>query len=167
MKNQDFTVTILVSQSPKQALDTITNLRGWWSEEIQGDTEKLNNEFIYHFQDVHYCKMKMIELVPDQRVVWLVLDNYFKFTDDQNEWVNTKVIFDISAKNGQTEIKFTHEGLVPDHECYNICHDAWTGYITDSLYNLITTGKGKPNNKEDETFNVQLAEKWKKEKQGV
>ena len=165
MENQDFTATILVNQTPKQAIDAITNLRGWWSEEIQGGTEKLNDEFIYHFQDVHYCKMKMIELVPDKRVVWLVLDNYFKFTDDQSEWINTKVIFDISQKDGQTEIKFTHEGLVPEHECYNICHDAWTGYIKDSLYGLITTGKGKPNSKEDETFNSQLAEKWKLEKQ--
>src|SRR4249919_299867 len=145
MENQNFSTTILVDQTPKEVFDAFNNVRGWWSENVEGDTHKLNDEFIYHYKDIHYCKLKLIELVPDQRVVWLVLDNYFKFTEDKSEWKGTKLVFDISQKDDQTGIRFTHEGLVPQYECYEVCREAWTNYITNSLRGLITTGKGQPN----------------------
>src|SRR5688500_4486085 len=78
MQNQDFTTTLLVDQTPQEVFDAITNPRAWWSEEIAGSTNKLNDEFNYHFEDIHRCGMKIIEIIPDQKVVWLVLDNYFK-----------------------------------------------------------------------------------------
>ena len=159
----DFTTTLLVDQSPPAAFNAINNVRGWWSDNIEGGTEKLNDEFIYHYKDIHYCKIKIIELVPDQKVVWLVLNNYFKFTEDKSEWNGTKIVFDISQKGDQTAISFTHEGLVPQYECYEICRDAWTNYIQNSLGSLITTGKGQPNAKDDDGFDVQLVEKWKLE----
>jgi hypothetical protein len=77
-----------------------------------------------------------------------VLDNYFNFTKDQSEWIGTKVSFEITEKDGKTQIRFTHIGLVPAHECYEICENAWTGYIQNSLRALITTGSGQPNPKE-------------------
>ena len=89
--------------------------------------------------------MKIVELVPNKKIVWLVLDNYFKFTKDKSEWKGTKIIFDIAEKDNKTEMRFTHQGLVPAYECYEICRDAWTGYIQKSLRNFITTGKGQPN----------------------
>ena len=79
MATSDFTTTILVDQTPKEAFDAINNVRRWWSEEVEGTTDKLNAEFDYHYKDVHICKMKIIEFVPEQKVVWLVLDNYFNF----------------------------------------------------------------------------------------
>jgi hypothetical protein len=45
-------------------------------------------------------------------------------------------------------LQVTHKGLVPEYECYEICENAWTGYIQDSLRDLITKGKGKPNSSE-------------------
>jgi hypothetical protein len=144
-KDQDYNTTILVNQSPKEVFDAINNVRGWWSENIKGDTQNLNDEFSYKYKDVHHCTMKLIEVIPDQKVVWLVTDNYFNFIKDQNEWKGTKVIFEISKKDNQTQLHFTHEGLVPAYECYDICFDAWTGYIQNSLRNLITNGKGTPN----------------------
>ena len=147
MTTPDFTATLLVDQTPKQVFDAINNVRGWWSEEIEGGTNKLNDEFKYHYEDVHRCKMKTIELVPNEKVVWHVLDNYFKFTKDKNEWKDTKIIFEISQQDNKTQLRFTHLGLVPQYECYEICSDAWTNYIQNSLRNLITTGKGQPNGK--------------------
>lgn len=145
---QDYNTTILVDKSPKEVYDAINNVRGWWSENIEGGTEKLNDEFSYKYKDVHHCKMKLIEVIPDQKVVWLVTDNYFNFLKDQSEWKGTKVIFEISSKGDQTQMHFTHEGLTHEYECYEICFDAWTDYIQNSLRNLITTGKGTPNPKE-------------------
>jgi hypothetical protein len=148
MENQNFTTTFLVDQTSEEVFNAINNVRGWWSEEIEGNTEKLNDEFTYHYQDVHRCKMKIIESIPGQKVVWLCTDNYFSFTKDKSEWIGTKIIFEISQQDGKTQLRFTHDGLVPEYECYNACVNGWTQYITQSLPSLISTGIGQPNSKE-------------------
>jgi hypothetical protein len=89
--------------------------------------------------------MKLIEVVPEKKVVWLVLDNYFKFTKDKTEWTGTKIIFEISKQGSKTQLRFTHLGLVPEYECYNVCREGWSNYIQNSLHGLISTGKGQPN----------------------
>lgn len=149
MTASDFNTILLVDQTPAEVFNAINNVRGWWSENIEGGTTRLNDEFTYQFKDVHKCTMKLIEVIPDKKVVWLVLDNYFNFTEDKTEWTGTKIEFEISEKENKTQLHFTHRGLVPAYECYNICFDAWTHYINDSLRNLITTGKGLPNPKEN------------------
>lgn len=145
MATPDFTTTILVGQTPKEAFNAINNVRGWWSEEIEGSTDKLNAEFKYHYEDVHRSKMKIIEFVPNEKVVWLVQDNYFKFTRDKSEWTGTKIVFEISTQDNKTQIRLTHQGLVPEYECYDICQNSWTNYMHNSLRSLIATGKGQPN----------------------
>jgi hypothetical protein len=145
MSTSDFTTTLLVDQTPEEVFHAITNVREWWSEEIEGSTEKLNDEFDYHYEDIHRCKLKLTEVVPVKKIVWLVMENYFKFTKDKSEWIGTKIIFEISELDGKTKMQFTHLGLVPGYECYDICYNAWTTYIQNSLRNLISTGKGQPN----------------------
>ncbi len=145
MKTSDYTTTFLVDQSPKEVFNAINNVRGWWSEEIEGNTSKLNDVFNYHYEDMHRCKIKLIEVIPDKKVVWLVMENYFKFTKDTTEWTGTKISFEISKEGNKTQLRFTHIGLVPEYECFEICSDAWGQYIGTSLKNLITKGKGKPN----------------------
>ena len=147
MSTQDFTTAIVVDQTPTEAFDAINNVRGWWSEEIEGSTNNLNDVFDYHYEDVHRCKMQIIEFVPNKKVVWFVQENYFKFTKDKTEWTGTKIIFDIDEKDGKTQLRFTQLGLVPEYECFEVCSDAWTTYVKKSLYGLITTGKGQPNGK--------------------
>lgn len=151
MAAADLIRTISVTQTPKQAFDAINNVRGWWSEEIEGNTDKLNDTFIYQYEDVHYAKIHVIEIVPDEKIVWFVAYNYFKFTKDKSEWTGTKISFDISVKDAKTEIRFTHHGLNPEFECYDICSNAWARYIEQSLLNLISTGKGNPNGKNKPT----------------
>lgn len=141
----DFTTTILVAQDPKEVFKAINNVRGWWSEEIEGSADKVDAVFNYHYEDMHRCMIKVLELVPDEKVVWLVMENYFKFTEDEKEWTNTKVVFDITTQENKTQVRLTHIGLVPEYECYEICKDGWTNYIQNSLQRLITTGKGLPN----------------------
>lgn len=147
MATTDFTTTIVVDQTPEQVFNAVNNVRGWWSEEIEGSTDKLNAVFNYHYEDLHRCKMQIVEFVPNKKVVWLVLENYFKFTKDKSEWTGTKIIFDIDGKDDKTQLRFTHLGLVPEYECFEVCRDAWTTYIKKSLHNLISTGKGQPNGK--------------------
>jgi hypothetical protein len=148
MTTSDFTTTISVDQPPKEAFDAINNVRGWWSEEIEGSTDKLNDEFKYHYQDLHRTELKIVEFIPEKKIVWFVNDNYFKFMKDKSEWIGTKIIFEISQKDNQTQIHFTHLGLVPEYECYNVCREGWAHYINNSLRSLIATGIGLPNGKD-------------------
>ena len=147
MNNSDFTTTVLVDQNASVAFNAINNVSGWWSEEIEGSTDKLNAEFNYHYEDVHRCKMKIIEFIPNEKVVWLVLENYFKFTKDEKEWTGDKIIFEITEQDSKTQIRMTQVGLVPQYECFDICRDSWTNYIQNSLRSLVNTGKGMPNGK--------------------
>lgn len=154
MANTDFTTTILVDKSPADVFNAINNVRGWWSENIEGDTDKPNAEFNYSYRDNHICKIKVAELTPDKKVVWQVLDNYFDFTTDSHEWKGTSIVFELSQKGGQTQLKFTHVGLVPEYECFDVCKDAWSDYIRNSLRKLITDGKGKPNPREKKIASI-------------
>jgi uncharacterized protein YndB with AHSA1/START domain len=147
-KDQDLTITFSVDQTPQEVFDAITNVRGWWSGNIEGPTDKLGGEFTYRYEELHYSKQKVTELVPGKRVVWLVLGAAMTFIEDQSEWTGTKVVFDIARKGDKTEVRFTHVGLVPSHECYGACSSAWSSYVRGSLRTLITTGKGQPNAKE-------------------
>ncbi len=143
MDNPSYTVTISVDQTPEEVFDAINNVRGWWTGEIEGDTDKLGDEFTYRYQDIHYSKQRITELVPGKKVVWKVLEAKLNFVKDKEEWNGTEINFDIARKGNKTELRFTHAGLVPHFECYDSCSDAWGFYIRGSLKNLITTGKAE------------------------
>jgi len=148
MANQDFTMTFSVDETPEEVFNAINNVRGWWSEEIDGATDTLGAVFTYRHKDVHRSTIKITDCIPGRKVAWLVLDNYFDFTEDKTEWKGTKVVFDIANKSGKTELRFTHQGLVPAYECFDVCSNAWGSYINGSLRSLIETGRGRPNPKE-------------------
>jgi len=145
MDNQSYTTSFVVDQTPEEVFDAVTNVRGWWSEGIKGNTAQQDDEFTFEVPDVHYSKQKLVEVIPDKRVVWLVTEATMTFLKQQDEWVGTKVIFDISKEGEKTKLTFTHEGLVPPIECYKFCMPAWKQYVEDSLFKLVTTGKGTPN----------------------
>jgi len=145
MSDKNFTTSFSVDQSPDEVFAAINNVRGWWSQAIEGDTDKLSSVFYYHYQDIHRCTFKITEFVPGKKVVWHVLHNEFNFVKDKSEWNGTDVVFEITKKNDKTELHFTHVGLIPTYECYGVCSDAWHTYIKGSLHGLITTGEGKPN----------------------
>jgi hypothetical protein len=150
MNDDSYTTSFSVDRTAEEVFNAINNVREWWSEEIEGDTDKLGEEYTFRVKDVHYSKIRMTELVPGERVVWRVLDNYMNFIDDQSEWIDTEIRFELSENDGTTEVRFTHAGLVPQYECFDVCSNAWGFYIGGSLRNLITTGQGNPSSNPDE-----------------
>lgn len=148
MTATNFTTTILVNQSPKEVFDAVNNVRGWWQGKIEGSTEKLNDEFTYRMEEIHFSKQKLVEVIPNKKVVWLVTDSNLNFVINKSEWTETKISFEISENENKldkyrTQLRFTHVGLVPKIECYGGCSNAWSQLIEKSLFSLITTGKGK------------------------
>jgi len=143
MNTSDFKTTFLVDQTPEEVFSAINNVADWWQGEIKGASKKLNDEFTYRMKDLHFSKQKVVELIPNKKVVWLVTESKLTFTKDKSEWTGTKICFEISKAKNKTRVSFTHLGLVPEFECYGDCSNAWTQLVQKSLSSLISTGKGK------------------------
>lgn len=144
MKPNDYTVSFTVDESPEEVFAAVNNVRGWWSGNIEGSTAKLGAVFTYRYKDLHDTTQKITEWVPGKKVVWHVLKAHINFVKDKTEWEGTDVVFEVARKGNQTELRFTHVGLVPAIECYGKCSSAWGFFINESLRSLITTGKGDP-----------------------
>lgn len=145
MANQNFIYEVQVDQSPKEVFDAVNNVRGWWSDGVEGGTENLNDEFVYRHKDMHYSRQRLVEVVPNKKVVWLVTESNLSFlTGKKDEWNGTQISFEISKEGKKTKLRFTHLGLIPGIECFSACSSGWSYYLKGSLLKLITVGKGEP-----------------------
>ncbi len=140
-----FTTAFEVAQPPERVFEAIRDVRGWWSGAIEGSTREVGDEFTYEVPDIHWCRFRITQVEASRRIAWLVTDSWLTFTETKDEWTGTTVLFDITERDGLTQLRFTHEGLAPEFECYELCAGAWSGYIAGSLRHLILTGMGSPN----------------------
>ena len=147
MSASNFTTTLVTRAAAQHVYNCINHVPGWWSEDFKGKSQNLNDEFdVRFFGDVHYSKQKLIEVLPGEKIVWLVTESKLNFLENKSEWTGTKIIFEIEEGSDETKIRFTHIGLVPESECYKDCFNGWNYYL-QSLLNLINTGVGKPTEK--------------------
>lgn len=144
MNTHSYTTTFLVDQSPEAVFAAIQNVKGWWSEVIEGSTQRVGDAFDYRYADLHRSTQTLVELVPGRKLVWQVSNSYLQFTADSREWDGSRLCFELTRKGEHTEVRFTHDGLSRAHECFDKCTDAWGFYIHESLRPLITTGAGQP-----------------------
>lgn len=147
MQEQNYTCGITAPITAQEAFKRINRVSEWWSENIEGSSQNLNDTFTIHFNFGDTFVIKIVELVKDRKVVWLVTDSDLTWIKDKKEWKGTKISFDISTENNSTRVKFTHFGLVPGIECYGGCVKGWDQYIKESLFKLLTEGKGLPDRK--------------------
>jgi hypothetical protein len=147
----DLTHSFTVDATPQQAFDAIVDVRSWWgATNIVGATDQLGADWFYLVPDLHYSKQRTVELVAGERVVWEFTDGHLDFIDDKQEWIGTTGRFDITRTGDGTTVTFTHEGLAASDECFEVCHDAWRHYITESLRQRILTGRGTMRTREED-----------------
>jgi hypothetical protein len=144
MTSNDLSETITVAASPDAVYAAINNVRGWWSGIIEGSSAAVGDSFSYRFKDMHHSTQEVIELVPGRHVAWKVLDSKLSFLEDKSEWTGTTITFELSEKDGGTELRFTHHGLNPASECWDACSSGWGGLIRGNLRTLIETGRTSP-----------------------
>jgi hypothetical protein len=145
MANKNYTTTIEVASSAKEVFNAINDVTKWWSKDFEGNSAKLNDEFIINHPNQHYSKQKLVEVVPGIKLVWLVTESKLNWLNsNKEEWTNTKMIFDIGINGDKTVLRFTHEGLTPEKECYVLCEKGWNTIIKGCLFHLITFGEPSP-----------------------
>lgn len=111
---------------------------------IAGSTTAVGDEFVYVVPGLHYSGFRVTAIEPARHIAWLVTGSYLDFTEDKQEWNGTTVRFDIKPADDRTQVTFTHEGLGPEDECYEVCSNAWGMFVNGSLKALIETGPGQP-----------------------
>lgn len=134
MPNQNFQYSFSTSKNTSEAFAHLINPKNWWvglfGETIEGKSKEINDEFSFSAGDgVHYSNQKLIELVADKKIVWLVTKSNLSFLKNTNEWAGTKICFDIEKIGDKTILTFEHIGLIPQIECYGGCSGAWTQYL--------------------------------------
>ena len=144
MSPSSFTTSIVVDASPEAVFEAINCPREWWGSEIEGHTGQLGEIWSYRHKDMHFSLHKTTVLEPGRRLVWQVIDSHAAFLQDKEEWTGTELMFEMEPAGDQTKIRFTHQGLLPEVECFDICTSSWTGLIGGSLKKFIEGGEGLP-----------------------
>jgi len=134
MKDKDFTYSFSSSKSSEEIFRLLLQIPQWWTgfyeETIKGKSERTGDEFSFAAGGgAHYSEQKLVELIPNKKLVWLVTDSNLSFLKDTAEWNGTKIGFDIAAGDSKTLVTFSHRGLVPQIECYEACSSAWAQYM--------------------------------------
>jgi uncharacterized protein YndB with AHSA1/START domain len=144
MFNEDYTTTFSVDEPAEVVFAAINDPCSWWGEGIEGSPARVGDRFTHEVAPVHWARLEVTELTPNEKVVWRVVENRFDFVEDQTEWVGTTITFELTPKDGGTEVRFEHRGLTPSYECFDVCSTAWASLLHGSLPKLIRTGVGEP-----------------------
>ena len=145
MKNQNYvstnySVEIELAKSLNNVFNHLINLRKWWPEDFEGEDIKLNSEFTFTTGDSHYSKNKVIEFLPNKKVIWLTIESIRK--TDNFDWQGTKMIFELTPKGDNTIVKFTYDGVVLENE-YDRLVQICNLTLKEMFYNYIINEKGK------------------------
>ena len=134
MANQNFQYSFTTSKKIDEVFTHLIDPKNWWvglfSETIAGKSHLINDEFSFRAgEGVHYSNQKLIERVVNKKISWLVTESNLSFLKNTNEWAGTKICFDLEKEGNNIKITFTHDGLMPQIECYDNCSSAWTQYL--------------------------------------
>jgi hypothetical protein len=143
MNKQNYHCSLSAEVSAHEAFQKISQVSDWWTSYFKGKAESLNDEFTVTFGKT-FVDFKIVEVIPDKKVVWKVINCYLHWLNDKTEWNNTRLVWEIKWENNITTIDITHEGLSPEVECYDSCVKGWDFYLKQSLAKLLKEGKGLP-----------------------
>ena len=131
-----YTTSIEVAKSTDDVFNHILHdVAKFWPEDFEGESSKLNDEFIFTSGgDSHYSKNKVVELVPNKKVVWLVTESIRK--TDNFDWTGTKMIFELTPKGNHTLLEFTYDGIILEGE-YDRLVQICNVVIKEMLYKFI------------------------------
>jgi hypothetical protein len=139
----DYQRSIQAGISPAEALSRISRVPDWWTKNFTGRSGNPGDRFTVRFGET-FVDFQVSEVVPGKKAVWQVTDCNLHWINDKKEWKGTSVVWEVSSRNGATQVKMTHAGLVPGVECYGNCKPGWDFFVGESLLKLLTENQGLP-----------------------
>jgi hypothetical protein len=140
---QDYSKTIAANIQASEAVNRISRVADWWTKGFSGASQKAGDTFTVRFGET-FKDFKIVELIPEKKIVWQVTNSNLSWIKNKTEWNNTQVVWELSTDNNITTVRMTHVGLVPGIECYCNCELGWNFCVGESLLKLLTENKGLP-----------------------
>ena len=112
-----------------EALTTAQGIRGWWSEDTQGDASE-GGAFQFRKN-----RLDVVHADPSL-VTW-------RYSGPAEEWVGTEISFRLEWREGQTIVLFKHAGWREPVEFMHHCSTKWATFLL-SLKDHVERGEGRP-----------------------
>lgn len=145
MSGRSYSTDILTSARPESVYDAITkHIDEWWTE-LSNQALQVGDQLIVRFERTTSWVMTVSEALPSQSLVWKVAEanHDLEGLTTGDEWTGTTIMWTIAGNNAGSKVTLTHDGLVPELQCYEICESGWGHFLT-SLKSYLDTGKGHP-----------------------
>ncbi|VAV95677.1 hypothetical protein MNBD_ALPHA02-160 [hydrothermal vent metagenome] len=138
----NYIAVIYTNVSPKDAFFVVAQEIGSWWSEFEGNLDKLGDEAAFSFKPNPTTWTFRVTGYEEGRYFELecIKANHIHEGLPETiheEWLNTKLIFEIEPDGGGSKITLTHNGLVPTLDCYEICVSGWDHFFKDSLKNYL------------------------------
>ena len=146
----DYAKTLDVKAEPDQVYHALTQEMGrWWSFDVDGSTGEIGKTIRVNFPpNKSYWTFEASKLSKGQLVELTCVDAYHIFTGQpegaEQEWLGTRLSWDLSPLGSGTRIRFEHQGLTPRLHCFDICQAGWDHFFVTSLAAYLNTGAGMP-----------------------
>jgi hypothetical protein len=116
------------------ALTTLDGLAAWWTSQTSGDPGR-DGTVTFTFGDHGGFDMRVVSS-DAQQVHWECI----KGPDD---WIGTRIEFDIDAKETHNQLLFRHAGWNSENTFFHHCSTKWATFLL-SLRDYVENGTGRP-----------------------
>ena len=120
-----------------EAVATTEGISDWWTRDgVRGESSEGSKIQFFFGDPAPAAVMEVTRLRPEGQVSWSCVEG-------ADEWVGTKLNFDLTGDDGETVVLFTHADWREPTEFMAHCSARWA-YFLLSLKSLLETGKGTP-----------------------
>jgi uncharacterized protein YndB with AHSA1/START domain len=120
-----------------KAVATPEGISEWWTRDgVRGESSEGSKLQFFFGQPEPAAVMEVTRLDPDGHVSWTC-------TEGADEWIGTKLTFDLTDKGDETVVMFAHADWRQPGEFMAHCSARWA-YFLLSLKSFQETGKGTP-----------------------
>ncbi|PJJ71703.1 activator of Hsp90 ATPase-like protein [Diaminobutyricimonas aerilata] len=141
-RDADFALEVEVERAPAEVFAAIHDVSAWWITAVGGANAEVGDEFWVEKSGVHTCRLRVAQLVADRRIVWRVVRSTRPSLADSEEWVGTDLTFELFPAADGTRLRFTHVGLSPLDEGYDVSAREWERHLGGRLADLLALRAG-------------------------
>jgi uncharacterized protein YndB with AHSA1/START domain len=120
-----------------EAVATADGISEWWTRDgVRGESSEGSRLQFFFGQPQPAAVMDVTRLDSGGHVDWTCVEG-------ADEWVGTRIAFDLTAKDDETVVLFAHAGWREPVDFMAHCSARWA-YFLLSLKSYVETGKGTP-----------------------